>query len=240
MSWEGIAGVAVGAAVTVFITYFEHKLSEKREKETSKLEYERRAISRVFSPMVFILDYCRGLFVKIVALHEVYQKVPETKKKVTEEEIFLLNYFTLRNIEAYPKKLADMLKQNSEFIENGEFYNDVLMLQSYMHTIVRFLHMFIRSGKSPTELRKYLSALGPLTIQLDEAIGKMRQYCIAKTVRLEKYSYERQFTEQKYVELERYVDEVDKIMTGEGVPEWGSVLKKLSIESTHDQEEKKE
>jgi len=229
MSLDTVIGVLLGSAISIVATYLTHRLTEKREKQKSEMEWEKEAISQIFSPLVFILDKTRTLFARIVALHGTLQKMCETEDK-PEEAVLILNYLTLERAEHYPQALEDLLMHRSGLIKSPQFYSDLVVLQSYLSTIISFLAMLVsKSDKSPLELKQYLSTLGPIVIQLDEAITGMRRYSLAKTTRIsKKYEYEQYFTEEKYSELEGYINEANKVMTGRNVLDWPLPLKLLS------------
>ena len=229
VSLDTIIGVAVGSGITLTGIYLTHLLTEKREEKKKEMEREKEAISQVFSPLVFILQKTGDLFVRIVALHDTLEKMSETEDKVSKNIVFTLNYLTVKGTESYPQALENLLIHCSGLIGNQQFYYDLVILQSYLSTIVDFLNaLILRSNKNPLELKRYLSALGPIIVQLDEAIGEMRKYSIAKTSRMKKYEYKRYFTEQQYSELEHHINEANKLMTGLDVPIWPLPLIRLS------------
>jgi hypothetical protein len=227
MSYDALIGILIGSGISILVTYITHRFTEERETQKIDIEREKEAISEIYSPLVFVLDKTRNLFAGIVALHNTFEKMSETKEK-PEEAVFILNYFMLENSKSYPQVLEDLLMHKSGLIESSQFYADLVVFQSYLSTIVSFLGMLVlRSNKKPIELKRYLSALAPLIIQLDEAISKMRQYSLAKTTRLSRYEYNQYFTEEKYSELEGYIDEVNKAMTGQYVLDWPLHMKRL-------------
>jgi len=229
MSLDTVIGILIGSGISIVVTYLTHRLIEKREKQKNEMEWENEAISQVFSPLVFILDKTRELFARIVALHNTLQKMCGTEDKPKKEAVLVLNYLTLERAESYPQALQDLLMHRSGLIKSPQFYSDLSVLQSYLSTIIFFLALLVsKSDKSPLELKQYLSALGPIVIQLDEAITGMRKYCVAKTTRLLKYEYEQYFTEEKYSELEGYINEVNKAITGENILDWPLPLQLLS------------
>jgi len=227
MSLDTIVGVLIGSGISILVTYITHRLTEKREEQKVEVEREEEAISQIFSPLVFILDNTRNLFATIAALHNALQKMSETGDK-HEEAVLILNYLTLERNKSYPQALEDLLMHRAGFIKSRQFYTDLIVLQSYLSTIVSFLGLLVsRSDKKPLQLKRYLSALGPIVIQLDEAVSRMRKYSLARTTRLAKYEYKQYFTEEKYSELESHVNEVNRAMTGEDVPKWPLPLKRL-------------
>lgn len=227
MSFDTIIGILIGSAISILATYLSHRLIEKRETHKIEIERDNEAISQIYSPLVFVLDKTRSLFARIVALHNTLEKMAEGEDK-PEKVVFILNYLTLERSESYPQVLEDLLMHRSGLIESRQFYSDLVVLQSYLSTIVSFLGMLVlRSDKNPLELKRYLSALAPIIIQLDEAISEMRKYSMAKTTRLPKYAYKQYFTEEKYSELEDYINEANKVMTGKNVLDWPLHMKRL-------------
>jgi len=155
MSLDTVIGVLLGSAISIVATYLTHRLTEKREKQKSEMEWEKEAISQIFSPLVFILDKTRTLFARIVALHGTLQKMCETEDK-PEEAVLILNYLTLERAEHYPQALEDLLMHRSGLIKSPQFYSDLVVLQSYLSTIISFLAMLVsKSDKSPLELKQY-------------------------------------------------------------------------------------
>jgi len=227
MSYDALIGILIGSGISILVTYITHRLTEERETQKIDIEREKEAISQIYSPLVFVLDKTRSLFARIVALHNTFEKMSETEDK-PEKVVFILNYLTLERSESYPRVLEDLLMHRSGLIESRQFYADLVVFQSYLSTIVSFLGMLVlRSDKNPIELKRYLSTLAPIIIQLDEAISEMRKYSIAKTTRLSKYEYNQYFTEEKYLELEGYINEANKVMTGQYVLDWPLHMKRL-------------
>lgn len=227
MSFDAFIGIILGSGISVLVTYLTHRWTEKREKQKIEIEREKEAISQIFSPLVFILNRVRDMFASIIALHNTLQEMPDTVEK-REEIVTLLSYVTAKRSAQYPQVLEDMLLHKSGLIRSPQFYGDLVVLQSYLDTIVTFIVQIIpKRDKSPSEIKRYLSALAPLVIQLDEAISKLREYSLAKTSRLPGYDYKQFFTMEKYTELESCLDEASRILTGEGVIEWSLLLKRL-------------
>src|SRR3990170_7085284 len=130
----------------------------------------------------------------------------------------VLSFFTADRIERYAEALEDLLLHKSGLIKNHQFYVDLVVLQSYLSSLVTFVAQLIsKSDKDIPKLRVYLSALAPVLIALDQAIGEMRRYALQKTTRMSKPEYKQFFTEKKYSELESHLDEANKVLTGEGI-----------------------
>ena len=227
MSLDAFIGVLLGSGISVLVTYLSHRWTKKRERQKLEIEREMEAISQIFSPLVFILNNVRDLFVSIISLHNTLQKLSETGEK-QEKIVSLLSYFAVENTRSHPQALEDLLLHKSGLIKPRQFYFDLTILQSYLSTIVTFIaRLVFRSDKDPLELKRYLSALAPIINQLDEAITGMREYSMAKTTQLPGYEYKQFFTEERYLELESYLNEANKILTGENITEWPLVLKRL-------------
>jgi len=221
-----LIGSGIGAGITLLTVYLTHSLTEKREKRKVEMEREEAAISQVYSPLVFILEKTRGMFASIMALANTLKGLSEAESK-NEISIFILNYVVAEKSATYPKVLENLLLHKSGFIRSSQFYLDLVVLESYLSTIVGFLNMLIfRSAEKPAQLRKCVSSMGPLVQSLDEAIGSLREYSIAKAIR-KTVEYRSFFTQQKYAELEGYVDEISKTITGEGVIDWKTLLERM-------------
>ena len=216
----------VGSGVTLIAIYLTHYFSEKRETRRIEEKRKEKAISQVYSPLVFILDETRRLFAKILATQETLKRVSNNKKEY-QTAIFIINYLTAKHGEIHSKVLQDLLMHKSGLIEPKEFYFDLLMFQSYLSTLVSFLSILIsRSSEKVVQLRQYIASLGPLIKTLDEAISEMRKYSIAK-VGGKIVKYKRFFTEQKYSEVEKYIDEVSKVIAGKEMMDWRTLMKQL-------------
>jgi hypothetical protein len=227
LSIEAIVGTLIGSGITLLATYLTHNFSEKREKLQAVRRREEEAISQVYSPLVFMLDKIRKLFAMTLATKETLKRVPETEDE-QKISLFIINYLTAREAAVHPKALEDMLMHKSGLIESTQFYADLLILQSYLSTIVSFLDFLIpKSSEKPTQLRQYILSLGPIFRILDDAISEMRKYAMTKTSR-QTITYKQFFTEQKYSELEGYINEANKVMTGHEVMDWNNLLKRLN------------
>lgn len=223
---DAIVGTLIGSGITLLATYLAHYFSEKREIRRAKEKREEEAISQVYSPLVFVLDETRSLFAKILATQETLKRTANKENRY-RTAIFIINYLTARHGEIHSKVLQDLLMHKSGLIESKEFYFDLLMFQSYLSTLVSFLGMLIsRSFENASQLRQYITSLGPLIKMLDEAISKMRKYSIAKVSR-QTVKYKQFFTKQKYLELESYIDEASKVIVGKEVIDWRALMKQL-------------
>lgn len=230
MSFDALSGVLIGSGISILVTYLTHRWAWKRERQKTDMELEEEAISQIFSPLVFILEKVRDISARVVALHETILKIPKTgdKEKATPMIVPVLSFLTADRIECYADALEDLLLHKSGLIKNHQFYIDLVVLQSYLSTLVTFVAQLIsKSDRDIPKLRAYLSALAPVLIALDEAIGEMRRYALQKTIRLPKQEYKQFFTEKKYSELESHLNEANKVLTGEGIAEWPLPLKRL-------------
>lgn len=222
----GFVGALIGSAITLVATLINNRMIEKREIRKKEMEREREAISQIFSPLVFILDKTRDLFVRIVALHNTFEKMSKARRN--KEAVLILNYFAAKGSESYPQMLESLLIHGAGLIKCRQFYADLLVLQSYLSTTVGFLsHLILKSDKKPAQLKSYLTNFAPLLIQLDEGITQMRAYSLAKASGLHEPQYKHFFTEERFLELEGYVDEINKAMTGEHVLKWPLPIKRL-------------
>ena len=227
LSLDAIVGTLIGSGITLVATYLTYSLSVKREKLQVETRRKEEAISQVYSPLVFILDKTRNLFARILATQKSLKGISETEDK-DKIAIFIVNYLTAKEAAVHPKALEDMLMHKSGLIEPIQFYGDLLILQSYLSTIVSFLDFLIsKSAEKPTQLRRYILSLGPIVHILDEAISEMRKYSMAKASR-QIVQYKQFFTEQKYSEIESYIDEANKVMTGQEVLDWSTQLKRFN------------
>jgi len=225
-----LLGTLVGSGISVLVTYLTHRWTRKREMQRTEEEREDKAISRVFSPLVFYLHNARDVFANIMALHGAFEKMSEGAK--TKEVVALLSYVTAKGTTRHPRALEKLLLHRGGLIRSPQFYVDLLVFQSYLDTIVTFVtRLILRSEKSLVELKRYLSALAPLITQLDEAIGRMREYSMARTMKAPRHEYVQFFTEEKYSELEGYLNDANKILTGEDILEWPLLLKLLHRDS---------
>ena len=230
LSVDTIVGTLMGFSITLVAIFLEHTFSVKREERREERKRKEEAISQVYSPLVFMLDKTRGLFARILATHEALKKASETEAKEQITAAFILNYLTTRYATAHSKVLENLLTHKSGLIDSKEFYFDLLIFHSYLSTITSFLNMILlRYAKAPTKLSRYFSSLEPIIRELELAIEKMKNYSLAKVSR-QMVKYEQFFTEQKFLEVEDYVDQVSKEITGGKVSDWQDLLKRLKIE----------
>jgi hypothetical protein len=237
MSFDTLFGVligsGIGAGISIIVTYLTHRWTWERERKKTDMELEEEEISQIFSPLVFILQKVRDIFVYFVGLHDTILKIPRTKdkEKDTGMEVPILSFLGARaadKIDSYADALEDLLLHKGGLIKTYEFYLDLVILQSYLSTLVKFVARLIsKNDKDIPKLRVYLSTLAPVLIALDEAIGEMRMYALKKTTRRPKPEYKQFFTQKKYSELENHLDEAIKVLNGEGIPEWPLPLKRL-------------
>ncbi len=226
----GLAGVAIGSIISLMSVYLNQKLTEKREDHKTKIAREEEAISQVYSPLVFVLEKTRDLFAIILALKGAYKSMcdsqEEDNKAISMIQVFI-PYFAARRAASHPKVIEDLLLHKAGLIESKFFYADLVMLQSYLSTVVGFLDSLIpKSREKPNLLKQYVSSFGPMIVELERAVGEMRKYVLAKTMR-HKVEYKEFFDENKYSEMERYVSEVNKTIMGIDVPDWENELGKL-------------
>jgi len=228
MSLDTVVGVLIGSGISIVVTYLDHRWSEKGEKHKIEIERENEAISKVFSPLVFILDKARSLFASIIALTSALKEIPnvEEQKKIEEQKniVSFGIYLTMKKATIHPRALEDLLLHEAGLIKPSQFYFDLGILQNYFSTIVDFLQLAYRSDKDSHKLIQYFTTLTPLFIQLDEAISQMRKYAMGRTARLPKCEYKQFFTEQKYSELEGYLNKSHQTLTGKIIPDWSSIL----------------
>jgi len=227
LSVNTIVGTLIGSFITLLAIFLEHNFSEKREERREERKRKEEAISQVYSPLVFMLDKTRKLFARILATHEALKMASETEAKEQITAAFILNYLTARYAATHSKVLEDLLIHKSGLIDSKEFYSDLLLLQSYLSTITSFLDMMIqRSTEAPAQLTRCLSSLGPLIRELELAIGKMKNYSLAKVSR-QFVKYEQIFTEEKFLEVEGYINQVSQEITGHEVLDWQDLLERL-------------
>ena len=230
MSFDALFGVVIGALISIIVTYLTHRWTWKRERQKTEIELEEEAISQVFSPLVFILEKVGEISASIVALHEAILRISKTedKENATSMMVATLSFLTADRIERYANALESLLLHKSGLIKNHQFYIDLMILQSYLSTLVYFVAQLIsKSDKDVSKIIACLSTLAPVFIALDEAIWQMRRYALKKTRRLPKQEYKQFFTHEKYSELENYLNEANKVLTGQGIPEWPLPLKRL-------------
>ena len=226
----GLVGVAVGSTASLLAVYLTQNLEEKRQERKSLAEREEKAISQVYSPLVFILEKTQNMFVSITALKATYQLIPEGKEG-GNLALSILHYTVAREATKYPKVLEDLLLHKAGLIKSPLFYIDLVNLQSYLSTTVNLLDSLImKSMEKPAVLEKILSSFSPLIAELSKAIGAMRIYSMQMAIR-KKANYKWFFDGQKYSELEGYINEASKAITGEEVPDWEDLLKGLKNNS---------
>jgi hypothetical protein len=76
------------------------------------------------------------------------------------------------------------------------------------------------------QLQRYIDSFGQIIRELDNAIAQMRIYAGQRTSR-QKVEYKRFFDEKKETELEGYVNDVNKELTGADVPNWDNIIRKM-------------
>jgi hypothetical protein len=112
-------------------------------------------------------------------------------------------------------------------IESPLLYIDLVNLQSYLSTTVSFLDSLImKSVENPAALEKYVESFCPTLNELDKAIAFMRTYSMQMATR-QNAVYGGYFDEKRFSEIEGKIDELNKMLSGEGVPAWEDMLKGL-------------
>ena len=222
----GLVGVAIGSIISFVSMYINQKLVEKREKRKDNEKREEQAISQMYSPLAFILDKTRGLFAIILALKDTYKSV-SNKKKENDKSFLVLQYFAAKKAAKYPDEIEKLLKNKAGLIDSKFFYADLMILQSYLSTIVDYLEMLInKSTEKANLLTKYLSSFSPLLCELDQAVSEMRKYVITRTMR-HQIEYKQFFDEKAVSEFEKYINQINLVIVGIEVPDWEKKLKEL-------------
>jgi hypothetical protein len=233
MSFEayiGLAGAAIGSAISLLTVYLTQNLTEKREARKNQALLEKEAISQIYSPLVFILHKIGEIFVSIISMKETLDQMSDDEKKKNAVEVSIIQYLLAKKAATHPKLLEKLLSNKADLIESPYFYTDLLALQSYLSTIVGFLDsLIIVSGENIEKLKRCMVSFGPIMVALDEVAGKMRIYSMQKATR-HRVEYKLYFDEKKILEVESYVGDINKVITGLEVPDWGQLIESLRNE----------
>jgi hypothetical protein len=96
----GLVGVVIGSSISLLSVFLNQRLVEKREDKRIDQKREEKAISEIYSPLVFLLDRTRELFVYILSFKQALEVSAVTKDELKEAS-FLLQYFTSKNLFNY-------------------------------------------------------------------------------------------------------------------------------------------
>jgi hypothetical protein len=142
--------------------------------------------------------------------------------------LFFVQYLLARKAAIHPKVLEELLMKKAGLMEPS-YYSDLFFFQSYLETIVHLLDTLIMSSlEEPKKLQSYLNSFGPIIKELDTAIERMRLYAGQRTTR-QHAKYTQFFDEKKIAEIETYINDANKELTGTNVPDWEETIKKMQI-----------
>jgi hypothetical protein len=226
----GLIGAALGSAASLGGVVLSQYFRDKNDKRKYLLATEEAAITQVYSPLVFLLNKTREIFVGIIALEKTLKDHPELKGK-DKLTPYVVQYYVAKKAALFPKAFEDLLSQKAALMEPTLFF-DLLTFQSYLETTCRFLDaLVIPSLNEPPKLQTMLKSFGPIIKELDSAIGKMRIYAGKKVIR-QKPSYELFFKQETIDNLEKYVEAINVAITGIAIPDWDKTLENLHDDET--------
>ncbi|XHH09792.1 MAG: hypothetical protein ACFCUE_03970 [Candidatus Bathyarchaeia archaeon] len=232
----GFVGAVLGSAVSLGGVVLSQYLIKKNDDRKDSVAKEDVAITEVYSPLVFLLDRTRELFVSIISLEKTLENHPEPKK--SNFEPFILQYYIAKRAARHPKAFEDLLIKNAALM-NPILYYDLLTFQSYLDTTYQYLdYLIIPSIKEPDELQKRLRSFGPIIKELDLAVEHIRTYSAKKVIR-SKSKYVLFFDPDKNSKFEKCVDEINITITGAEIPDWDNILKCLQKDESNSKNTKK-
>lgn len=227
-------GFILSLLTSIVSIILSNRITEKRETRKTKMEEEKKAILEIYSPLVFLLEKSRDLFIKILSLKKALDEVNEKEIVKTEVDVRIFLVILFRDVYTYSETLKKLLINKLGIVKPRGVYKDLILYQSYLGTIAEYCHSLQWKKMKIITLKEVLDFFVPILSKLEEATAHLREMALARTMGLKNYKYKTFFTETVYSDLEKKIESLHIKMYGSRIPEWG----KLFIEDSKDLREK--